>query len=41
MFAEYVPLAFQSPYPIMVHFLANYRPHFIDFLENVIFAIPT
>ena len=27
MFAGYVPLASQSPYPIIVYFLANYRPH--------------
>ena len=39
MFAEYVPLASQSPYPIIVYFLANYRPHLSHFLENVIFAI--
>ena len=41
MFAGYVPLASQSPYPIIVYFLANYRPHLSHFLENVIFAIPT
>ena len=41
MFAWYVPLASQSPYPIIVYFLANYRPHLSHFLENVIFAIPT
>ena len=41
MFAGYVPLASQSPYLIIVHFLANYRPHLSHFLENVIFAIPT
>jgi len=41
LFAGYVPLASQSPYPIMVYFLANYRPHLSHFLENVIFAIPT
>ena len=41
MFAGYVPLASQSPYPIIVYFLANYRPHLSQFLENVIFAIPT
>ena len=40
MFAGYVPLASQSPYPIIVYFLANYRPHLSHFLENVIFAIP-
>ena len=41
MFAGYVLLASQSPYPIKVYFLANYRPHLSHFLENVIFAIPT
>ena len=41
MFAGYVPLASQSPYPITVYFLANYRPHLGHFLENVVFAIPT
>ena len=39
MFAGYVPLASQSPYPIIVYFLASYRPHPSHFLENVIFAI--
>ena len=41
IFAGYVPLAFHSPYPIIVYFLANYRPHLSHFLENVIFVIPT
>ena len=42
MFAGYVLLASQSPYPIIiVYFLANYRPHLGHFLENAIFAIPT
>ena len=41
MFAGYVPLASQSPYPIVVYFLATYRTHFSHFLENVIFMIPT
>ena len=27
MFAGYMPLASQSPYPITVYVLANYRPH--------------
>ena len=27
IFAEYVPLASQSPYPIIVYLVANYRPH--------------
>ena len=39
MFAGYVPLASQSPYPIIVYFLANYRPHISHFLRNVIFAV--
>ena len=41
MFAGYVPLASQIPYPIIVYFLASYRHHLSHFLENVIFAIPT
>ena len=41
MFAGYVPLASQSPYPIIVYFLAYYIPHLSHFLENVIFAIAT
>ena len=41
MFAGYVPLASQSPNPIIVYFLANYRPHLSHFLENVTFVIPT
>ena len=31
MFAGYVPLASQSPHPILVYFLANYRPHLSHF----------
>ena len=41
MFVGYVPLASQSPYPIIVYFLANYRPHLSHFLKNVILLIPT
>ena len=41
MFAGYVPLASQSPHPILVYISANYRPHLSHFLENVISAIPT
>ena len=41
IFAEYVPLASQSPYPIIVYSVANYRPHLSHFLANVMFAIPT
>ena len=40
-FAGHVPLASQSPYPIIVYFLAYYIQHLSHFLENVIFAIPT
>ena len=40
MFTRYVLLAFQSRYPILVYFVANYRPHLSHFLENVIFVIP-
>ena len=40
MFTRYAPLAFQSPYSILVYFVANYRPHLSHFLENVIFVIP-
>ena len=40
MFGGYVPLASQSPYPIIVYSVANYRPHLSHFLENIIFAIP-
>ena len=41
MFAGYVPLSFQSPYPIVVYFFSNYTLHLSHSLENVIFAIPT
>ena len=40
-FARYVPQASQSPYPIIVYSVANYRPHLSNFLANVMFAIPT
>ena len=36
-----LPLVSQSPYPIIVYFLPNYRPHLGHLLENVIFTIPT
>ena len=35
------PLAFQNPYPTIVHSMAKYRPHVSHFWENVFFAIPT
>ena len=38
MFAGYVPLASQSPYPIIVYFWPIIDP---ISLENEIFAIPT
>ena len=41
IFAGYVPLSFQSPYPIIVYFFSNYTPQLSHFLENVISAIPT
>ena len=34
-FAAYVPLASQSPYPIMVYSVANYRPYLSHFWANV------
>ena len=34
-FTGYVPLASQSPYPIIVYSVANYRPHLIDFRANM------
>ena len=40
-FAGYVPLASQSPCPIIVYFVASFTPHLSHFCENVIFAIPT
>ena len=27
MFAGYVPLAYQNPYPVIVYSVGNYRPH--------------
>ena len=35
-FAGYVPLASQNPHPIIVYFVANYRPHLSHFWANVI-----
>ena len=34
IFAGYVPLASQSPYPIIVYSVANYRPHISHFRAN-------
>ena len=33
---QFVPLASQSPYPIIVYSVANYRPHLSHFWANVI-----
>ena len=41
IFAWYVPLASHNPYPVIVYFVAKYRPHPRHFWKNVIFAIPT
>ena len=35
IFAEYVPLASQILYPIIVYSVANYRPHLSHFWANV------
>ena len=35
IFARYVPLASQSPYPIIVYSVANYRPHLSQFCANM------
>ena len=35
IFAGYVPLASQSPYPIIVYSVANYRPHISHFRANM------
>ena len=42
IFAGYVLLASQSPYPIIVYSVANYIPHLSHFWAMyVVFAIPT
>ena len=38
IFAGYVPLASQSPYPIIVYSVANYRPHLSHFWANMQFS---
>ena len=35
IFAGYVPLASQSPYPIIVYSVANCRPHLCHFWANI------
>ena len=39
-FAGYVPLASQSPCPIIVNFVASYRPHLSHFLGKCNFRDP-
>ena len=41
IFAGYLPLASQNPYPFIVYSVAKYRPHLRHFWEPVIFAIPS
>ena len=41
IFAGYVPLASQNPYPIIVYSVAKYRSHLSHFWEDIIFTIPT
>ena len=38
IFAGYVPLASQSPYPIIVYSVANYRPHLSHFWAYMSFS---
>ena len=35
IFAGYVPLASQNPYPIIVYSVDNYRPHLSHFWANM------
>ena len=42
MFARYVPLASENPYPVIVYFVGNFRPHLSHFwakLANVSFSL--
>ena len=41
IFVGYLPLASQSPYPIIVYSVANFRAQLSHFWANVILAIPT
>ena len=41
IFVGYLPLASQSPFPIIVYSVANFRAHLSHFWANVILAIPT
>ena len=38
IFAGYVPLASQSPYPVIVYSVAYYRPQLSRFLANMLFS---
>ena len=40
IFAGYVPLASQNPYPIIVNYAAKYRPHLSHFWEKCNFRNP-
>ena len=41
IFAVYVSLASQNPYPIKVYSVANYRPHLSHFWANGFLMFPT
>ena len=41
IFAGYVSLASQNPYPIKVYSVANYRPHLSHFWANGFLMFPT
>ena len=40
IFTRYVPLGFQSPYPIIEYSVANYRPH-LTFRQTCNFGDPS
>ena len=40
IFAKYVPLSSQGPYPIIVYFVSNYRPHLSHLLSKCNFRDP-
>ena len=41
IFSGYLWLASQSPYPIIVYSVSNYRPYLSHFWANVILMFPT
>ena len=41
IFARYVLLTSQNPYPIIVYSVPNYKPHLSHFWSNVIFRDPS